>query len=543
MEGKMNILKKSAFTMILVIAIISFTFSNDMLQPWTTKNFYDTNDSASIGSYGPYRFTPAAIKQIKSRGMDLKDASALRTLMDPRSVDILIKYGLTHRDYDVRSYSADTLGLIGSKKAIPGLIKLINDNDATVRNSVFEALAMLKAKDAVPYLIARGEALLNQTLSSMYATDAMTLGSLCEILGPIGDIRAIPFLRKVITHSWNDEYLEKSLGAARWSLGLLNDTQSANLIASRYPNDIRPLRMLKHPRALEFARTILTSQQYLTEGIWHVDAIRVFAENGGNSSDIAILKNYLQGIRPERLGDSDLGVSLGGEWPRGEGKFILRSNTAPIFVAWALIRLGDNSAYSILDSALNGNNALAASEASRVYVRLKRTDKYDLIAKSLRRLLGRTSYDGVPVNPDQGVHSRKELCEMLASQKSPEALKLLVQILNDSNINAVKVARWAIMRYPKNQVLPLLEKQLISCSEWEKWQIATQMEIAGLQGLKILLKYANSTSTDSITRAICIRAVIRAEMPNWKQILAKARSSRDPYIQENVVRWAKSYFE
>jgi len=80
----------------------------------------------------------------------------------------------------VRSRAADALGKIGDEKAIPGLLKLLEDSESDVRSRAADALGKIGDEKAIPGLLK----LVEHSESSVRWMAAYALGN-------IGDEKAI----------------------------------------------------------------------------------------------------------------------------------------------------------------------------------------------------------------------------------------------------------------------------------------------------------------------------------------------------------------
>ena len=114
-------------------------------------------------------------------------SSALKYVGDQRAVDALIKsleYENWHSKFSVlisvRANSAEALGKIGSKKAVPFLIESLHDNDVEVRWKSAEALGRIGDKSAVEPLIFLLE-----------DSDGDVRKHTARALGDLGDERAV----------------------------------------------------------------------------------------------------------------------------------------------------------------------------------------------------------------------------------------------------------------------------------------------------------------------------------------------------------------
>jgi HEAT repeat protein len=117
--------------------------------------------------------------------VDAAEYLSLNRTTDPREIAALIKaLGVTGRGtFILRERAARALGLTGDLSTVPELVKrLEEDPDEDVRRAAAHALGALKAKAAVPVLLAHA---LNRQEPNLVAAEAM------EALGDIGDFSVI----------------------------------------------------------------------------------------------------------------------------------------------------------------------------------------------------------------------------------------------------------------------------------------------------------------------------------------------------------------
>ncbi len=112
------------------------------LAPWLRKRIMDT-----LRSFGDTALRPA-VELLDHSEEDVRNAALAlaEEFKDPRLVAPLSKL-LTHEDWWLRITAADALGKLGSDKAVPALIKALEDEDA--RWSALDALARIGSPTAL----------------------------------------------------------------------------------------------------------------------------------------------------------------------------------------------------------------------------------------------------------------------------------------------------------------------------------------------------------------------------------------------------------
>ena len=109
-----------------------------------------------------------------------------------KAIPRLIK-ALEEENSNVRSSAASALGKIGSEAAIPGLVQAIEDADSAVCLSAASALGKIGSEAAIPGLI-----------KALKHADSAVRWRAAETLGKIGSEAAIPGLIKALKHAYFD---------------------------------------------------------------------------------------------------------------------------------------------------------------------------------------------------------------------------------------------------------------------------------------------------------------------------------------------------
>ena len=137
-------------------------------------------------------------------------ADALGKIGDSQAIPELLKLVEDSDSSVVRSSAADALGKIGDSQAIPGLLKLVQHSDSSVRWRAADALGKIGDSQAIPGLLKVVE-------DSHYFVRRRA----ADALGKIGDAQAIPGLLKLVQHS--DSSVRSSAADA---LGKIGDSQA-----------------------------------------------------------------------------------------------------------------------------------------------------------------------------------------------------------------------------------------------------------------------------------------------------------------------------
>ena len=122
---------------------------------------------------------------------------------------------------NVRRSATEALGNLGSVDAVPGLLKALEDPENYVRRSAIEALGTLGSREAIPGL-----------LKTLEDSNDYVRGIAAKALGKLGGVEAIPGLLKALEHP--DSNVRERAAEALGKLG--SSLQLANLWRSRLKN-------------------------------------------------------------------------------------------------------------------------------------------------------------------------------------------------------------------------------------------------------------------------------------------------------------------
>jgi len=155
------------------------------------------------------------VEYLKNQQIDIRNyASDILIDMQEKAVPALLKM-LNDPDHDARKFSADILGLIKTEESLPELIIHLDDDDANVVVSAIEALGNLGYQQAIEPLIQKArrdpelmamvldalgkissDKVNSLILDSLSHDDAITVFSAVETVGQIGTIDHLPLLFK-----------------------------------------------------------------------------------------------------------------------------------------------------------------------------------------------------------------------------------------------------------------------------------------------------------------------------------------------------------
>ncbi|MDP3065933.1 MAG: HEAT repeat domain-containing protein [Methanobacteriaceae archaeon] len=184
-----------------------------------------------------------------------KAAWALGEIGSPHATEVLIR-ALKDNSWTVRRHAANSLGIIGDQDAVPPLMKALEDKDWHVRKYAAVALGKMKDEVAIPFLL---EALEDEDAdvrwkagSSLVSMGGLAVPSLikkfkkgnwhtrgraAEILGRIGDERALqPLMDSLTPGKFRDKHRHVR-GKAAEALGRIGDIESLEILQRVYNED------------------------------------------------------------------------------------------------------------------------------------------------------------------------------------------------------------------------------------------------------------------------------------------------------------------
>jgi HEAT repeat protein len=205
----------------------------------------------ALGLIGDPTATPyliIALENDPDEDVRSKAAYALGEIGDPKGVNSLIN-ALSDRSWAVRKQSANSLGNIGGKEATDPLIDALEDRDWHVRKYAAVALGKLKDERAIPTLLESlndedsdvrwkaesglvkiGEKAVEPLIELISTKDWQLRARAVEVLGKIGDDRAIKPLIKIITPGKYWDQHRQVRGKTAEALGKIGDHEALNAL-------------------------------------------------------------------------------------------------------------------------------------------------------------------------------------------------------------------------------------------------------------------------------------------------------------------------
>ena len=179
-----------------------------------------------MGEIGNIQATEALIKALKDNDWTVRRhaANSLGMIGDEEAVPSIIK-ALNDRDWHVRKYAAVALGKMKDERAIPILLEALDDDDADVRWKAASSLVKM-GEISVPLVI------------NVFKTGSWRVrGRAAEILGKIGDERAVPVLIDSLSHGKSLEKHRHVRGKAAEALGNIGDKVALDILLKTFHED------------------------------------------------------------------------------------------------------------------------------------------------------------------------------------------------------------------------------------------------------------------------------------------------------------------
>ncbi|HNS25592.1 MAG TPA: HEAT repeat domain-containing protein [Methanobacteriaceae archaeon] len=179
-----------------------------------------------LGEIGNIQVTEALIKALKDNDWTVRRhaANSLGMIGDEEAVPSIIK-ALNDRDWHVRKYAAVALGKMKDERAIPILLEALDDDDADVRWKAASSLVKM-GEISVPLVI------------NVFKTGSWRVrGRAAEILGKIGDERAVPVLIDSLSHGKSLEKHRHVRGKAAEALGNIGDKVALDILLKTFHED------------------------------------------------------------------------------------------------------------------------------------------------------------------------------------------------------------------------------------------------------------------------------------------------------------------
>ncbi|MBZ2164676.1 HEAT repeat domain-containing protein [Methanobacterium spitsbergense] len=216
------------------------------IEPLIKALFEDTDEevrwkaAAALGKIGDPLAVEPLIHALNDKSWTVRRnvTISLGDLGDERAFDFILK-SMNDKDWHVRKYAAVALGKIGDERAIDPLMKALNDEDGDVRWKSIIALGNIGTSAVEPLLKA-------------FETDNwQTKSRVAEVLGKIGDKRAVSPLIQTLNNKNQNKYVR---GRIIEALGKIGDERAVEPLIKALDDKYIYVR-LKAENALDTIKT------------------------------------------------------------------------------------------------------------------------------------------------------------------------------------------------------------------------------------------------------------------------------------------------
>ncbi|MEG3224138.1 MAG: PBS lyase [Methanobacteriales archaeon Met13] len=242
---------------------LGFIGSEDAIEPLIKAMETDPDEEVrwkaawALGEIGSPQATEVLIQALKDNSWTVRRhaANSLGIIGDQDAVPPLMK-ALEDKDWHVRKYAAVALGKMKDEVAIPFLLKALEDKDWHVRKYAAVALGKMKDEVAIPFLlealededadvrwkagsslVSMGDLAVPSLIKKFKKGNWHTRGRAAEILGKIGDERALqPLMDSLTPGKFRDKHRHVR-GKAAEALGRIGDKKSLEILQRVYNED------------------------------------------------------------------------------------------------------------------------------------------------------------------------------------------------------------------------------------------------------------------------------------------------------------------
>jgi HEAT repeat protein/3',5'-cyclic AMP phosphodiesterase CpdA len=379
---------------------------------------------------------PELVKALNDEDSDVRRraAEALGKIGSDAAIEELVK-ALNDEDSDVRRRAAEALGKIGSDAAIEELVKALNHENSSVRRSVANALLNIGSDAAIEALV-----------KALNHEDFYVRKRVTDALGNIGSDAAIPGLVKAL----NDENSSVRSRAAKALSNIGSDAAIPGLVKALNQEDYdvrmiaaNALGKIGSDAAIEELVKALNQEDYFVRMI----AVVVLGEIG---SDVAI-NELVKALNQEdyfvRMSAAEALGKIGSDAAIEE--LFKALNQEDYFVrmsaAEALGKIGSDAAIEELVKALNQEDSSVRKRAAEALGKIGSDAAIEELVKALNQ-------------EDSSV--RRRAAEALGKIGSDAAIEELVKALNQEDSSVRMSAAEALGKIASDAAIPELIKVL-----------------------------------------------------------------------------------
>jgi len=446
------------------------------------------------------------------------------------------------QDPEVRMYTAQTLGNLKDRRAIPALMSLLEDSDINVRYHAIEALAKLRASEAVDALGEIAES--GDFFLSFAALDALraigepsvaprlvrllddeTLRSAAiSALAQLGDDSVIPALASMLDRprlvpviaealATVHERYEKQFGEGGHVMDLairnITETGARNLLDAVNTNTGDTLRVVVRVLGWIGSESVITGlTRLLGSPALRSEVVETFVRHGKKVTAVLNQQLEAEDLETRRAAVTALG-RIGS--PESVPALIgaLGDPELTVDAAGALARIGDARGYEPL-LALLGNNRAAERRAA---IAALHSLGHPRMPEDVRCLL-----------LDNNPQIRESAVRIAGYFGYPECAALLLQSIHDENENVRRAAVESLPNFQETIVLPVLKTAILD--ESPKIRAAAAQSLGNLESVAAVPELMRAMNdSDMWVRYYAARALGQIRSPDSIDALAAALRS------------------
>lgn len=554
-----------------LLAALAFSSTGDALARMPLRDDVSTSDRAWL--YGPI-----AIERVASERIDKPGESSdelLRSLVDMRQqahVPLLVR-SLQSPNRRVQIIAVNALSDLAEMfpqapwrpKAAAGLRALLTDKDDVLRAAAIKAIGLTGGPQDVPVLLAMAERSFQQHADDEGSTTSET-ATLLEALGRLRDMRAAPLLHKILGDARRKFGARLSARAAGLALARMGDKTALPMLqkrlAEREVGLLLALEELGDRTSGDIVRKLLESGKPSPSGkqdaalLVQIDDTVLLAEAAyylaafdaggpGTAQSRRILRAALDAIT---AGTRKLVTVV----HVGAVPVEIRRETLEPLLLWTLAALGDAAAEKDLRRAMTegempertmGSSLATAIDVRRMtaawgWLRLGRPGAWDEAARAVRAAHHQRTYSGVNFS-DTAYRTRIAMAQFATKAGTPEALRYLVAVVADDNINVLRAGQRALQSFPDQAAVQRgLRGLLRDGDDYDRAAATEALVLSGRDGVAALTALAGERGAPGQASGYALRALAVLGVPEAAAARAAAMTDNRPEVKA-ALAWSE----
>jgi HEAT repeat protein len=550
----------------MLLAALAVSSPADARMP--VRDDVSTSDRAWL--YGPIAFERVVAERIDKPGDSSDDL--LRALVNMRQqahVPLLIR-SLRSPNERIRTLAISGLSDLAEmfpqapwrRSAAVGLRPLLTDKDARI--AAIKAIGLTGGAEDVPALLALAEQSFAKHAGDEGSTSSET-ATLIEALGHLRDPRAAPLLHKILAEPRRSFGAKFAAAAAGLALARMGDRTAIPLLQKRLEGrEVRALLALEElgdKTSGNLVRKLLEADVppsgnpdaaltfKVDEAVRLAEGTYYLATQDGGGPGTAesrrILRAALDGITS---GKRKLFTVV----HSGAVPIEIRRETMDPLLLFGLASLGDAAAEGALRRAMTEGEMPAPRQSSSLatsidlrrmtaawgWLKLGRPGAWDEVARAVRAAHHQRSYGGVWFT-DTAFRTRVAMVQAAQKAGSPEALRYLIQVLADDNINLSLAAQRALQAFPDQAAVKKALRDLLrNGDEYDRSAAAETLVLLGREGTAPLVGLAGDRGAPGQASAYALRALTILGVPEAEAARAAAANDARPEVMD-ALAWAE----